>query len=160
MKKSVQDSNTIASSMDEATAHTIEHFIEKMGLIAQADGLPRIAGRILAVLVIYDEPHSFTDLTEKLAVSRGSISTNTRLLVNLGLIERSTKKGERQDYFVLRENPYTSLMQGIEARTQEARALLKATKSDLPDVLEGAQTRLSQMLDFYNKFSEAVKSLT
>lgn len=140
--------------------NTIDSFIEKMGLLAQADGLPRIAGRILAVLVIYDDPHSFSNLAEKLAVSRGSISTNTRLLVNLGLIERLTKKGERQDYFVLRENPYTSLMRGIESRNQEAQNLLKTTKAGLPQELKGAQNRLSEMLDFYTKFAQAIKSLT
>jgi DNA-binding transcriptional regulator GbsR (MarR family) len=141
----------------------IDEFIEKMGLIYQAEGLSRIAGRILATLIIYDEPFSFSQLSERLAVSRASISTNTRLLTQLGVIERSTKRGERQDYFKLRENPYTSFMQGIESRVMHATEVIEQTQSQLSQSSEktaGAQQRLTQMKAFYQDFKSAIKDLT
>lgn len=146
--------------MDQQTQIVIDEFIEKMGLIAQADGIPRIAGRVLGALIIHDEPFSFSQLSDLLAVSRGSISTNTRLLVNLGIIERTTKRGERQDYFKLKETPYISLMQGIQTRIAHASSVVKQTRENLPAELEGAQQRLAQMQDFYLQFGRAIKSLT
>jgi DNA-binding transcriptional regulator GbsR (MarR family) len=149
--------------MTEKDEHVIDEFIEKMGLVFQADGLPRIAGRILAALIIYDEPFSFSQLSERLAVSRASVSTNTRLLGHLGMIERSSKRGERQDYFQLKENPYTSFMQGIETRVAHAAEVIEQTKDQLAQTSEssaGAQQRLGQMGAFYSSFLNAIKDLT
>ena len=74
--------------------HTVsENFIERMGMIAQADGLPRIAGRIMGLIILEGGPYSFGELAKRLSVSRGSISTNTRLLENMGVIERTAKPG-------------------------------------------------------------------
>lgn len=93
-------------------------FIESLGLILQSEGFSRIAGRLLGVFVLEGGPFSFGELCEKLQVSRGSISTNTRLLENLGAIERVGVPGERQDYFRLAEEPYRQL---IERKVQRAR---------------------------------------
>lgn len=146
--------------MNETSELVISDFIEKMGLISQADGLPRIAGRILGALIMSDEPFSFSQLSELLAVSRASVSTNTRLLVNLGMIERTTKRGERQDYFKLKENPYLSLKQGIQTRITHASEVLSDTQAKLPDELAGAKKRLHDMQCFYSDFAKAIKSIT
>ena len=55
-------------------------FIEKTGLTAQADGLPRIAGRVFGMLIYDGDVVSFGDLATKLQVSRASISTSIRIL--------------------------------------------------------------------------------
>jgi DNA-binding transcriptional regulator GbsR (MarR family) len=74
-------------------------FIEQLALIAEADGLPRIGGRIVGLLVIRQEPVAFDELVEQLQVSRGSVSTNTRLLESKGVIRRVSRLGERRDLF-------------------------------------------------------------
>lgn len=74
-------------------------FIEQISLIAEADGLPRISGRIVGLLVIRQEPVAFDELVEQLQVSRGSVSTNTRLLESKGVIRRVSRLGERRDLF-------------------------------------------------------------
>ena len=91
----------------------LEKFIEGMGVIAQADGMPRIAGRLIAFMVIEEGPFSFSDLAIKLGVSRASISTNTRLLENMGIIDRVGKSGDRQDYFQLADDPYVKLLHSL-----------------------------------------------
>ena len=55
-------------------------FIEKVGVIVQSEGFPRIAGRVLATLVYDGERVSFGALADRLEVSRGSISSSVRLL--------------------------------------------------------------------------------
>jgi len=98
--------------MTQKTDDIVNQFIEQMGMISQGDGLPRIAGKIIGLLLIENGPFSFGEITERLGVSRGSVSTNTRLLENLRLIDRVSKMGERGDYFQLAQDPYAKLLQG------------------------------------------------
>lgn len=144
----------------QQTNEAADEFIERMGLVTQGEGLPRIAGRILALLILHDESFSFSDLSEKLEVSRASISTNTRLLENLQMIERSSKKGERQDYFRLSKDPYISLMQGIHNRMQKANQMVKETKAALPKEWAGAQNRLNELGEFYSELLDISSKMT
>ena len=66
-----------------------KHFVEDISLFFEQMGLPRMAGRILGVLLISGPPEqSINDLCEVLQASKSSISTNARLLTETGLIER------------------------------------------------------------------------
>jgi DNA-binding transcriptional regulator GbsR (MarR family) len=77
-----------------------KHFIEDISLYFEQMGLPRMAGRILGVLLISNPPEqSMTDLCEVLQASKSSISTNTRLLDEMGLVERVPSPMPRQVYF-------------------------------------------------------------
>jgi DNA-binding transcriptional regulator GbsR (MarR family) len=77
-----------------------KHFVEDIGLYFEQMGLPRMAGRVLGVLLICDPPaQSLTDLCELLQASKSSISTTTRLLSEMGLIERAPSPVPRQVYF-------------------------------------------------------------
>jgi hypothetical protein len=76
------------------------HFIEDIGLYFEQLGLPRMAGRILGVLLISDPPaQSITALAEKLQASKSSISIMARLLVERGLIEQAASPMPRRDYY-------------------------------------------------------------
>lgn len=80
-----------------------KHFVEDMGLFFEQTGMPRMAGRILGWLLISDPSHqSLGELADALMASKGSISTNTRLLIQIGLIERLILPGVRHDYFRIR----------------------------------------------------------
>ena len=67
--------------MDEPDdiAQIREDFIERIGVMVQGEGFPRIAGRVLATLVFDGERASFGELAEGLGVSRGSISSSVRV---------------------------------------------------------------------------------
>ena len=78
-------------------------FAEAMGSFFESGGMPRMAGRVWAILLVTDSPHmSAAELQEAVPASAGSISSATRLLLNLGLIERVPVRGERRDYFAPR----------------------------------------------------------
>lgn len=76
-------------------------FIERMGLTAETDGLSRIAGRLFGALLLADEPRSLDDLAEQLDVSKASVSTEARRLVERGVAQRIGKTGDRRDYYAL-----------------------------------------------------------
>ena len=96
-----------------------ERFIEQMGIIAQGDGVPRIAGRMMGLMIFDGRPYSFSELATELQVSRGSVSTNARILEQMGIIERTAVPGERQDYFQLADSPYEAVLSGALARARK-----------------------------------------
>jgi DNA-binding transcriptional regulator GbsR (MarR family) len=138
----------------------ISEFIEQLGLIGEADGLPRISGRILGLLVIYGGPLSFAEIAQRLQVSRSSVSTNTRMLEHFGIIERVARPGERQDYFSLAPDPYYRLMSGIAERKRRARAIVDKTKEALPPHWGDAKKRLTSLSTFYGLVSEVGETLS
>ena len=76
------------------------HFIEDIGLFFEQMGMPRMAGRILGVLLISDPPaQSITEIGEKLQASKSSVSIMARLLVERGLIERVASPIPRRDFY-------------------------------------------------------------
>ncbi len=140
--------------MTKKAQEVMDQFIEQKGMEYQAEGLPRIAGRLMGLMLIEDGPFAFGGLAERLKVSRGSVSTNTRLLENLGVIERVSKPGERGDYFQLSSDPYVSLLSGINLRLKRALANARQARSGLPKTLKNAQARLAGLEAFYEGFIE------
>jgi DNA-binding transcriptional regulator GbsR (MarR family) len=130
-------------------------FIEKIGLITQTEGLPRIAGRVFGMLIFDGDAVSFGDFARSLQVSRGSISSSIRLLEERGLVKRTAKPGDRQDYFQLASDPYVSMLQGVQKRTQSTKAEIADTIDALPDGAAAAE-RLKHYADFYASLDTAI----
>ncbi len=128
-------------------------------MIAQGDGLPRISGKILGLLLIEPGPFSFGEIAERLGVSRGSVSTNTRLLENLRVIDRVSKMGERGDYFQLAKDPYAKLLQGVSQRMEKSISVLKETRKALPETWETPQSRLLDLEKFYSEYLKSTTAL-
>lgn len=130
-------------------------FIEKTGLVTQAEGLPRIAGRVFGMLIYDGDVVSFGDLATKLQVSRASISTSIRILEERGLVKRVAKPGERQDFFQLAPNPYATMLEGIQNRNRSIQADIAETIQSLP-VDADAVGRLTAHANFYASLDAAV----
>ncbi|MCG8352640.1 MAG: MarR family transcriptional regulator, partial [Chloroflexales bacterium] len=77
----------------------VSHFIENMGLYYENQGVPRIGGRILGLLLMTVQQLSAEHIAATLAVSRSSVSTNIRLLLASGLVEKVAFPGDRRDYY-------------------------------------------------------------
>src|SRR3989440_2387909 len=93
-------------AMDPQTVN----FIERMGVALENDGLPRIAGRIFGLLLVSEDARSLDDLAAELRVSKGSASTNARLLEQRGLLERVCRSGDRRDYYQARPDLFDHTM--------------------------------------------------
>lgn len=76
-------------------------FVDQMGALTEEDGLPRIAGRIFGYLLLQPDARSLDQIAEALAVSRASVSTDARRLVEIQLLERRSRPGDRRDYYVV-----------------------------------------------------------
>lgn len=124
-------------------------FIEEMGVLSQADDLPRIAGRIVGLLVLEEKPASFGRIAEKLGVSRASVSTNTRLLVEAGLVERVAMPGDRQDYYRLAADSHLRMLRRIVGRMERLNAALGAVETSLPPEKAEVKRRLCEFGRFH-----------
>lgn len=126
-------------------------FVEEFGRLLDEEGAPRIAGRILGWLLICEPPHqSFNDLVAATGASKGSISSMTRLLLEMEVAERFTRPGDRQTYFRLRADNVARLlrrrMRFIEQMADLAERGLAVARASHPD---GDRARLEEMRDFY-----------
>ncbi|MBO9428261.1 MarR family transcriptional regulator [Sulfitobacter sp. R18_1] len=130
-------------------------FIEKIGLITQAEGLPRIAGRVFGMLVFDGEMVSFGEISERLQVSRASVSTSIRLLEERGMIKRVAKPGDRQDFFQLANNPYENMLKLVRSRARTTKEDIAETIAKLPDGAEQIE-RLAEFFEFYDNIEFAL----
>src|SRR4030042_1719329 len=120
-----------------------KHFIEDFGLLFEESGHPRMAGRILGCLLISDQPYlSSTELSEILQASKGSLSTMTRFLLQMGLIERVGLPGHRRDYFQIKSSAWTQL---VRHAVYELSALRKMAERGL-ELMEGQDSEIKQRL--------------
>ncbi|MGR3541165.1 MAG: GbsR/MarR family transcriptional regulator [Hasllibacter sp.] len=124
-------------------------FIETVGLIGQADGMPRIAGRLFGLMLFDDRERAFGELADELEVSRGSISSAVRLLEERGLIRRTARPGERGDFFALEEDPFPSLLRAARERQERAARRIAESLDALPAGADGPRARVGDYLAFY-----------
>lgn len=126
------------------------HFIEEVGLMFELVGLPRMSGRIFGWLLISNPPQqSHTELAEMLQASKGSISTMTRLLIQIGLIERISLPGERRDYFQIKPNAWSQMTKQRMVQISAFRQLAEKGLDLLKDTSPRLQQRLQEMRDIH-----------
>jgi len=127
----------------------VERFIERMGLEAEADGLPRIAGRVLGFLITARSPSSLDELAECLRVSRASVSTNCRLLEQIGAAGRVSLPGDRKDYYELAPGFPQRFIEVTRTRLEQKVTLAREALRDLPAEEADARERMELWLEFH-----------
>src|SRR5689334_17285580 len=80
------------------TAGELE-LVERLARFYEAQGAPRIGGRVLGLLMLVEGPMSLDELATTLKASRASISTNVRQLAAAGMLDHHTFPGDRRDYY-------------------------------------------------------------
>jgi DNA-binding transcriptional regulator GbsR (MarR family) len=141
------------------------HFIEDIGLYFERLGMPRMAGRILGVLLISDPPaQSITDIAAKLNASKSSISIMARLLIEVGLIERVASPLPRRDYYrfksggwILYMQQWLTLMSGLHKIAERGLDLMKTRPPEIQERLMEAHDLFSFMEDHFPALLENLK---
>jgi DNA-binding transcriptional regulator GbsR (MarR family) len=136
--------------MDTATTH----FTDRMGLLFEAEGQPRIAGRIFGYLLVSDDPRSLDQLAGALSVSKASVSTNARRLAEMGVLERVCRPADRHDYYGVAPDLFSRTMAERLKRWQrfteavgEARRTLPIRSERVRARLRGYETAYAYMVD-------------
>jgi len=116
--------------------------VEQMGLLTEADGLPRIAGRIFGYLLLEPEERSLDEIAESLGVSRASVSTDARRLTQVGLLERRSRPGDRRDYYVVAPSGFRRVIEQRIRSMRQFHELLIAAR-ELPSLSPEVRARIA-----------------
>ena len=85
--------------------------VDSLSVIWEDSGLPPVTGRILGRLLMAQPSHqSSTQLADYVRASAGAVSTATRMLITIGLIERVRFPGDRASYFRVKPNCWNEIM--------------------------------------------------
>jgi predicted transcriptional regulator len=138
----------------------MREIVERLGRLLAEWGLPRMAARVLFVLMTADEP-SLTagELAERLGVSPAAISGAVRYLNHIHMVARDVVAGSRRDRYRLVDDSWYEVT--IEKMT------LITTLADIAregvDAAGGPTTpagaRLAGMRDFYDFVQEELPVL-
>lgn len=136
------------------------HFIEDTALFFERMGMPRMAGRILGVLLIADPPaQSITEIGEKLNASKSSVSIMARLLVENGLIERVASPVPRRDYYRFKEGGWILYMRQWLALMRELHKIAERGLALLEEKPEEMKERLLEAHDLFSLLEERMPEL-
>lgn len=133
-----------------------ETFVERLGVILETDGLPRIAGRLFGVLILSPEPLSLDELARRLGVSKASVSVDARLLEQRGVLERVSLPGDRKDYYAMAPDLFR---RSLEQRLARWSAFHEALASVRPAVVGRhpvVDARLEEMDEAYHQMLKTI----
>ncbi|MCK9409578.1 MAG: MarR family transcriptional regulator [Bacteroidetes bacterium] len=127
------------------------HFAEDMGVVMEHSGIPRIAGKIYALLLIIPRSQlSADEIANTLKASRASISTMTRVLLQADLIDKVGVTGDRRTYYRIKPGTLGNLLRGSKSQISVFRNSVAHGLTLVKDKNSDAYHRLTDMLDFYS----------
>jgi DNA-binding transcriptional regulator GbsR (MarR family) len=128
-----------------------ERFVEELGMQFELEaGAPRMVGRVLGWLLVCDPPEqSAAELAHSLQASKGSISTATRVLLRMGMIERVRTRGERFDRFSALPQAWDEFL-WREDQFQAPRRVLKLGLEALADEPAERRAALEELDSIYS----------
>lgn len=135
-------------------------FVEDMGQMLGASGLPPMAGRMWGWLLICEPPEqTAAELADVLQASRGSISGTARLLVAAGMVRRTTKRGDRREYFSVPAGATSAFVMSQVPRLMAFQKLTERGLELLRDRPEAAKARVREVRDIYAFFARVYPEL-
>lgn len=124
--------------------------VERMAQLLAGGGLPPVAGRIWAYLLICEPPQqSAADLAEQLHASRGAISGAVRILETAGLVRRTRRPRDRREYFHVPPGSIISILNARLPVTTAWRQLADEGLELLRDRPPAERARMQEVRDVY-----------
>lgn len=125
-------------------------FVEESGRFWESLGMSRTAGRLIGWMMVCEPAHqSAAELVSALDISTGSVSTQVRMLEQLGMIERVTFRGDRSTYFHLRDHVWARMMEGEVGRLENLRKFADSAQNVLPSERPDRVTELASVTEFF-----------
>jgi DNA-binding transcriptional regulator GbsR (MarR family) len=128
-----------------------------MGLALEADGLPRIAGRIFGLLLISEDALSLDKLASELRVSKASVSTNARMLEHRGVLEQVSRPADRRDYYRIPRDLVSHTMAQRLARWQRFQDAIGDARASVPIRSREVLERLTEFEEGYNYMAHVIR---
>ena len=140
-----------------------EEFIQAWGTLGTSWGINKTMAQIFALLLITPEKLSVEDIMSELSISRGNASMNLRALMDWNLVDKSTKKGERKEFFHCDRDVWAlSRKVAEERKNREIKPILKVlNKVNMLENDNTAETRefkrvTGELMEIVNKTDQAL----
>jgi DNA-binding transcriptional regulator GbsR (MarR family) len=95
---------------EELVAQARERVIESVARNMHLYGVTPSIGRIYGTLYFEKEPMTLDELKEELKMSKTSMSTGVRTLLELNMVEKVWRKGERKDLYQVKGDWYQNFI--------------------------------------------------
>jgi hypothetical protein len=123
-------------------------FVEEMGQFLGSLGMTPMSGRMWGWLLICEpEEQTAAEIAEALHASRGAISGTARLLANAGMIRRSTRPGDRREYFSAPPGGLESLLASAGAMYHRLGEIAERGLAAIADHTPASRARLEEFRD-------------
>jgi DNA-binding transcriptional regulator GbsR (MarR family) len=124
------------------------HFVEEMGSFLAGLGMTPMAGRMWGWLLICDPPEqTAAQVADALQASRGAISGTARILANAGLVRRSTRRGDRREYFSAPPDALDQMLASASATYRQMRLIAERGLAATVDRSPASRARLQEFHD-------------
>jgi DNA-binding transcriptional regulator GbsR (MarR family) len=141
--------------MPLGSSYSEAHFVEELGLLFAGAGKPRMMGRMMAWLLVCEPPWQSADqLVKALRASKASVSTVSRDLIELGMVERVARPGDRKTYYRVRADGFSRLAERDLSSISHFSAALCRAMEHMEEHAPERTERLREVHDFY-EFLEA-----
>ncbi|HEV3227043.1 MAG TPA: hypothetical protein VGZ52_09415 [Acidimicrobiales bacterium] len=130
-------------------------FLTSVSALSVEVGMPPSILRVFAWMIVCEPvEQSAEQLRDALALSAGSVSAATTMLVRAGMVERARRPGERRLYYRVRDDAWEQVLrQRIEA-TSHLRSIADTVLARAP----GDQHRLRDMRSFYASMEKVLRA--
>lgn len=143
-------------------AKTIEDIrndlIHVIGEKAEKFGFSRIAGQLEGLLLFTNQPMSLDEMAERLEVSKGSVSTNIRLLERWKVVRKVYHKGARKNFYEIRGNIWdieTEIMSTVvKDEIERVKSLMLNCETDLKAIQGTTKEENEEIVFLKQRFSE------
>lgn len=136
-----------------------DDFIELMGRHLEEEGATRIAGRLFGLLMLEEGPCALEELAERLRVSKGSVSSNARLLEDWGIAERVTRPGDRRDFYQLAPDAADRFLNRQIARLELFIERMGRSREALAPLAPAVEGRFRRSTEFNRLAARALRQL-
>ena len=152
--------------MDKSLIAIKNDFTEGLSEISRFWGFPKGTGAIFAVLYLSPTPLSLDEIVQETGLTKGAVSTEIRALARMGLVHRSTRLGDRKDYYQAEADFYAAVRSILKERqNSEFDRAVRSVKDTLAAMEENwvendewnfVYERVQALQDFF----DAIDSLT
>ena len=143
-----------------------KEFVQGLSQISRFWGFPKGMGAIFAVLYLSPSALSLDEIVKQTGLTKGAISTEIRALARMGLVHRSSKLGDRKDYYEAETDFYAAIRSILKERqnTEFDRAVgsVQETLQKLEDnwVEDDDWQFVYERVQALQEFFDAIDSLT
>lgn len=137
-------------------------------------GVPPSIGRLYGTMYFHNEPMTLDEMRDALGMSKTSMSTGVRSLLDIKMVNKTYQKGVRKDLYRVEEDWYNSFFYLFSSRwgraveqnegqirkaKEELEQLLESTTdTDLNEIIARDLGKLEHALGYYEWLTRLIKS--